>query len=70
MRNNRGSALIAGFLFAILMAAWLASDLSQSATQARAATLHVNSSKAFHLAEAGLDQAIQNLQSVSGTDDI
>ena len=70
MKNNRGSVLIAGFLFAIVLAGWLASDLSQSANEARAATLYNNSSRAFQLAEAGLDQTIRNLQTIGGEDDI
>lgn len=70
MKNKRGSVLIAGFLFAILLAGWLASDLSQSASAARAATLYNTSSRAFQLAEAGLDQTIRNLQTIGGEDDI
>jgi len=70
MKNKQGSVLIVALLFVMILAGWVAHDLSQSATEARAATLYNTSSRAFQLAEAGLDQAIVNLQTISGTDDI
>jgi len=68
--NQRGSALIVSFLFVILMAGWVAHDLNQSASEARAAALYNTSSRAFQLAEAGLDQTVRNLQTIGGEDDI
>jgi len=69
-RGQRGSIFVLSAFMVMLVTAWMSSGLGQSSTEHQAARLSLDSSRAFHLAEAGLEQAIQNLQTISGTDDV
>ena len=69
-KRQRGSVLILMAFVLTLATAWTSSGLERSSTEHRAAQADNRSYRAFHLAEAGLEQTIRNLRTIDGQDDI
>ncbi len=57
--RSRGSVFIISTFAVAFLVAWATASFNQSATSLRNAERYVDSQQAFHLAEAGLDQAIR-----------
>lgn len=61
--GTRGSVIIASFLFIVFLVTWTMLAFRQSATELNASERFIDTSQAFHLAEAGMDDAARWLRS-------
>lgn len=69
-RSQRGVLMILMIVVTVFTLGWLSDGLRRSTVEHNAAILNQDSVRALHLAEAGLDQMIENLRTISGADDI
>jgi hypothetical protein len=70
MSSRRGTIMVWTILFVGFIIGWSSTGLQRSSTEHRAAVLDANSYRAVHLADAGLEQVIQNLRTIDGNDDV
>lgn len=68
--QQRGSLIVWSVLMTAIFSSWVSAGLQRSLMEHRAALLDVRSAQGIHLAEAGLDQTIHNLQTIEAADDI
>lgn len=69
-RGERGYVLPIAFFVVLLITGGASAMMMRSATENGAAALYGRSEAALQLAEAGLDQQIRNLSTISGSDDV
>lgn len=62
MFNRQGFILITTYLFTIFLIMWVAIGFQRSSTELTAAERTITTLRAFHLAEAGLDEALVQLR--------
>lgn len=70
MGQQRGSLLVLAVVVLTAFTAWISIGLRRSSSEHFAAETSRNTYRALHLAEAGLDQVIDNLRTIDATDDV
>lgn len=70
MRLSRGSILVVAILVLTFFISWISIGLRRSTSEHLASETNRNNLRAFHLAEAGLEQTIRNLRTIDAADDV
>ena len=70
MRSQRGFLLVLAVFLLTFFTAWISIGLRRSTTELVTAETSHSAYRASHLAEAGLDQVIDNLRTIDGADDV